>query len=92
MNDSTQFPKKASPKQLRLLRRLAEERGVSFAYPETWEQADLEIKRMKKSSRTSGSERHRERKAVRDAVSHRGDAAAVRPEEVSGYGSTARWS
>jgi hypothetical protein len=92
MTNTQQHPKKPSKKQLALLRSLATERGQSFAYPQTSAEADLAIKRLKKGKRLSRSDRAREDRAVREAMSAgRGDASRVRPEELSGYGSEARW-
>jgi hypothetical protein len=92
MTDPKQDPKPASPKQHRLLRRLADERGVSFAYPQTSAEARKEIKLLLAQKRqTSRGDRRRETQAVREAMARRGGAAAVRDDEVDGYGSTAHW-
>jgi hypothetical protein len=74
------------------LRDLAMATGVSFAWPQTQREASKEIERLKKLRRTSRTERRRETRAVRrDVSSNHGDAASVREEELSGYGSTAAW-
>lgn len=80
-----------TPKQLSFLRDLALGRGQSFAYPETFEEADREIKRLLGQKRTSAAERRREVRAVRDDMARRGDAASVRLDELGGYGSSAHW-
>jgi hypothetical protein len=92
MNDSKQDPKKPSAKQLRYLRNLAQSRGESFAYPRTSVEASAEIERLKARKRTTSADRRRELTEVRDDLAeHRGDAAAVRPAEIGGYGSSASW-
>jgi hypothetical protein len=79
-------------KQLSYLRDLALGRGQSFAYPETFEEANREIKRLLGEKRTSAAERRREVRAVRDDMTtRRGDAAGVRLDELGGYGSSAHW-
>lgn len=81
-----------TPRQLSYLRDLALGRGQSFAYPETFAEADREIKRLLGAKKTSASERRRETRAVRDDMAERrGDGAGVRPEELGGYGSSAHW-
>jgi hypothetical protein len=48
---------------------------------------------MKGLERDSGSDRRRERHEVRAAMAGRqGGAAAIRDDELAGYGSTAAWS
>lgn len=77
---------------MKLLRQLAEERGVSFAYPTTGGEARSEIDRLLAMPRNSRAERRREAHAVRaDIQTVGGDAARVRLEELSGYGSSATW-
>jgi len=67
--------------------------GESFAWPTTQTQASREITRLKKVKRTSRADRRREEKEVRsDMATRRGGAAAVRDEEIGGYGSTASWA
>jgi hypothetical protein len=75
------------------LRDLALGRGQSFAYPQTFDDADREIKRLLAAKRTSSADRRRERRALgRDMAEGQGDAASVRRSELSGYGSSATWS
>jgi hypothetical protein len=86
-------PRKPTPKQLRYLRDLAMRTGQSFAYPGTSAEASREIERLKETSLTPAADRRRELHDVsRDLDEHRGDAARVRKDELTGYGSTARWS
>jgi hypothetical protein len=81
-----------TPRQLSYLRDLALGRGQSFAYPETFADADHEIKRLLGEKRTSRADRRREIRGVRDDMAtRRGDAASVRLEELGGYGSSAHW-
>lgn len=78
-------------KQLSYLRDLALSRGQSFAYPSSFEEADREIKRLRRERRTPAVDRRRERREVSAAMQERGDAARVRSHEVGGYGASARW-
>jgi hypothetical protein len=81
-----------TPKQLRYLRDLALGRGQTFAYPETFDEADRQIKRLLKVKRTSGADRRREARAISaEMAERRGDAARVRDHELGGYGSNCRW-
>lgn len=81
-----------TPAQMRFLRALALERGESFAMPETRAQASAEIRRLKRRRRTPAADVARERDDIRrDLAAGAGDAA-VRPHELTGYGSTAAWS
>jgi hypothetical protein len=91
MNNSEQHPKKPSQKMLRTLQDMAEERGVSFAYPATMQEARTQFRELKKIPRQDHRERRREDRAVSAAMATRGGASRVRPSELSGYGSTASW-
>lgn len=83
---------KPTPRQLRYLKDLAIRTGGSFTYPQTFAEADAQIKRLRKRRRTSAADRRREARQVsRDLAEHRGDAASIQPSEVSGYGSSATW-
>ena len=83
---------KPTPKQLGYLRRLAASRGQTFRYPQTRAEASTEIKRLKASRPDSRLERAVERaEARRDTNAHQ-DAAAIRDDEIEGYGSSARWA
>jgi hypothetical protein len=78
-------------RQISYLRDLALGRGQTFAYPETFEEADREIKRLRKVRRTSRADRRREVQAVSADMAARGDAARIRDHELGGYGSSAHW-
>ncbi len=89
----TYSPRKPTTGQLSYIRLLAEQTGTTFTYPKTFNQARRLIDAMKKRKRTPRSEVQRERRAVsQDMATHRGDAAQVRPDELSGYGSSAAWT
>ena len=75
--------------QLKLLRTLADRTGQSFAWPSNRLEASSEIRRLQRAQRSSRYERAEDRRAVDTAT--RGGAAAVRDNEVEGYGSSARW-
>jgi hypothetical protein len=81
----------ATPKQLSYLRDLALDRGQSFAYPASADQADREIKRLLKVKRSSRGDRRREARAVSANMQARGGAASIRSHEIGGYGSHAHW-
>jgi hypothetical protein len=80
-------------RQLAYLRSLASRTGRTFAYPHTRRQASREIQRLKQAQASTRTDRSIERKDIADAIA-RGpaDAAAVRPDEVAGFGSNCRWS
>ena len=84
---------KPTPKQLNYLRALAQRTGQTFTWPKTMESASEEIDRLKGVKATPRSDRRRELREVQDDLATgRGDAARVRDEELSGYGSTAAWA
>jgi hypothetical protein len=79
-------------RQQRYLRRLALERGISFVPPRTRHEASRTIERLLGRASDSRADRRREIRAVQDDLARgAGDAARVREEEVTGYGSTATW-
>lgn len=83
---------KPKPKQLSYLRDLAEKAGESFSYPQTRAQASAEITRLLTRESLTPAERRREAFEARcEAGERHGDAAAVRGDEVTGYGSSAAW-
>jgi hypothetical protein len=93
MTTSTQdSTKPATPKQLSLLSRLCEERGVTYTWPRDRADASRQIDRLLTMKRSSGVERFEDRSGVRHGFESRGGATAVRDDEVVGYGSTARWA
>jgi hypothetical protein len=84
---------KPTTKQLRYLRELANSRGQTFRYPTTRAEASAEIRRLLAHRPDSRLERAIERREGERAVGReRFDAAAVRPEEIQGYGGNCRWS
>ena len=84
---------KATSKQLRYLRILADRTATSFAVPQDIEDASAEITRLLKLTRTSGADRTREKRAVQhDLQTRPDDATAIRESDVVGYGSNARWA
>ena len=76
-------------KQQRYLRSLAEQTGTSFTPPRTKAEASREIERLKQLGASPRHERREDREAV--ARTPRGGETRVRPSEVTGYGSSARW-
>lgn len=92
MTESQQDSNKPSAKQLRYIRDLANSRGETFIYPQTRTQASAEINRLKGRRKTSPSDRRRESSELsRELAAGTVDAAAVRPAEIKGYGSSATW-
>jgi len=80
-----------TPKQISYLRDLALGRGQTFTYPATFDEADQQIKRLRKVKRTSRADRRREVRGVSADMAGRGDATSVRSHELGGYGSSAHW-
>jgi len=80
-----------SPKQMALLRRLADERGRTFAYPHTRIEASQQIDQLQRSAQSSRAERMEDRNAVGRQARQAVDAASYRLDEVEGYGSSATW-
>jgi hypothetical protein len=77
---------------MKYLRDLATATGRSFTWPTTQREASEEIEALQKFDRTSRADRRRETRAIRgDMARGRGGAAAVRDDELRGYGSTATW-
>ena len=81
-----------TPRQQRYLRQLALARGVSFVPPRTCFEASRLIDQLKRREPEPSADRRRELRAVQDDLAgDRGDAARIRADEISGYGSSARW-
>jgi hypothetical protein len=78
-------------KQLSYLRSLAVSRGETFIVPASKSEASSEIERLKARRRSSRADRAAERFAARQIADRWAPATDVRPEEIEGYGSTARW-
>jgi hypothetical protein len=93
MTNSQPQPKKPTAKQMEYLGDLAKRTGETFPFPTTRAQASAEINRLKRRPFLTSAERRREafEARCRDGERH-GDAAAVREDEVAGWGSTATWS
>ncbi len=91
-NPESQVPERDRPTraQLRCLRALAAQTAQSFATPRTKSAASQEIQRLKRAARTrpGRGELSASRTYDRCAVY----APAIRDDETTGYGSTARWS
>ena len=84
---------KPTRKQLAYLRDLAEKTATTFSYPSTSAQASAEIKRLQTQPRGARGNARRDRHAVqRDLQTRPNDATAIRPRDVRGYGSSARWA
>jgi hypothetical protein len=80
-------------KQLAYLRSLANRTATTFTYPRTSAQASAEIKRLQGLGQSSQADRTREQRAVqRDLAERPTDATRIGRDEVSGYGSSARWA
>src|SRR5436190_5532021 len=85
-------PPAPTAQQQRYLRQLALVRGVSFVPPRTCFQAARLIDQLKRRAPEPAADRRRELRAVRDDLAgDRGGAARVRDDEISGWGSSARW-
>jgi hypothetical protein len=92
MTNTQQHLRKPTPGQIDYLKDLAISTGESFAYPQSFAEADAQIKRLRAKKRTSYADRRRETFQIRHDLAEPRDAAAVRRSEVSGYGSDAAWS
>jgi hypothetical protein len=88
MTNRTTSPSAPTPKQLAYLKSLAIHTGTSFSPPRTRWEASREIERLKqlKAARGNHVEVPRETDAAEQPY-----ATAVQPDEVSGFGSQARW-
>lgn len=90
---TTGSAKKPTRKQLDYLRSLAEQTATTFTPPRYRDEASAEIDRLLNLTRSSRADRTREQRAVqRDLAERPDEAARVRRDEVSGYGSSARWA
>ncbi len=81
----------ATPAQLTLIAKLADERGMTYEKPQTFDQAVAQIDRLKGRKRSHQVERRTEAKDVSAALAA-GPASSVRDDEVDGYGSDASYS
>jgi hypothetical protein len=92
MTTPQQHPKKPSAKLLATLKKMANERGVTFAYPATMQEGRERFEDLKRIPRLGRGDRRREDVAVRRAMAKRGGATRVTDDELAGYGSTAGYS
>jgi hypothetical protein len=79
-----------TPKQTKLLRKLAEERGQTFAYPRTRGEASREIARLIGSKR-SAFPGQLELDWAREGEDSLVYATAVHESELAGFGGSAHW-
>jgi hypothetical protein len=86
------MPDRPTPKQLRLLRTLAVERGETFAVPRTKAEAGGEIARLKARDRSARSEAALDRREVSHNLARTGDAATPHSHEIVGYGASTGWA
>lgn len=85
--------KPPTSKQLAYLRALAERTDQTFATPRTSRDASSEIRRLKATPAESQLERRVERDELADAIGTGAqDSVRVTWDEVTGFGSNARWS
>ena len=87
-------PKPPSSRQLTYLKALANRTGQTFTYPVTSVQASREIQRLKGSRASSASELAMERfdLAAENAAREANCDAAIRPDEIAGWGGNAHCS
>ena len=85
-----------TPRQLQYLRTLAERSGTTFASPRTRGEASREIRRLEAlpalTRRLTEFLCDRERRTLDSDRARLQPWNAVKPEEISGYGSHARWA
>ena len=92
-NTHSRSARKPTPRQLRYLRLLAERSGTTFTMPRTVSEAKRLIDELKDRKGTPRADIARERRQVADDMAtRRGDGARVKPEELSGWGSSATWA
>ena len=88
---------KATAKQLRYLKALADQTGQSFTYPTSLRAASAEIRRLKQAAAGDlalqrDSARRERRDITRALTQDAAGATAIRLDETTGYGSSARWA
>jgi len=81
-----------TPRQLQYLRTLAERTATTFASPSTRGEASREIRRLEALPSLTRSERRHERSALAADRARLQPSSAIKPEELTGYGSHARWA
>jgi hypothetical protein len=92
MTNSRQHPQPPTDKQLSYLRSLAVSRGETFVVPTSRSEASSEIERLKGRRRSSRADRAAEQYVGCQIADRWAPATNVRPDEIEGYGSTARWA
>jgi hypothetical protein len=93
MTNSRHHTQRPSQKQLRYLRDLARSRGQTFVMPHTIGEASEQIERLRSQRPLTRAERRLASYADRlEIADRRAFATAVRPDEVIGYGASARWA
>lgn len=83
---------KPTARQLHYLRRLAEFTGTTFTLPVTRRQASQEIERLEQRPRSSWLERREDSRSVNQGLACEQPASSVHDDEISGFGSHARWA
>jgi hypothetical protein len=83
---------KPTTRQLRYLRGLAELTGTTFTPPATRRQASREIERLKQRPRSTRLERREDSSSVSQGLAREQPTSSVRDDEISGFGSQARWA
>ena len=86
-----------TPRQLKELRRLALRLGETFAIPDTKGEASTQIERLRARLCCGDSADRRntqgeDLRAIRGRFLECTPASSVREDEVTGYGSSARWA
>lgn len=81
------MPQPPTPKQLACLRRHASRTGQTFAMPKTIAEASAQIQRLKSTAGQTRVERYLEGQGSPDRP-----ATTIWDDEVTGWGSSARWS
>ena len=79
-------------KQMALLRKLATQKGVSFAWPESRSEASDEIEKLMKVRRPVGYDLRSEQDQAAEVAFATARATDFRDDEVTGYGSSAAWA
>jgi len=77
-----------TPRQLHYLRSLAQQTGTTFATPATRADASSEIARLRQLKRSGAPPSFSERSRHERLPTY---ATAPQPDEIDGFGSTARW-
>ena len=92
MTNSLPHPNPPTSKQLRYLRDLAVSRGETFSMPRSSTEASTEIERLRSRRGLSRGAKAMERWNDRTIQDRWAPATDIRPEEIEGYGSSARWA